>query len=393
MAITNATTLAQYAAGIGTQGSVFKIDNADKAVGIGTTDPSTTLTVGAVGASGTSIYVHGDGRVTGVITATTFIGALTGNVTGDASGTAGGLSGTPTIAVDQLTANTYIGVSSASGVPGINTGGHSVLTTVKASGITTISNTTASTSITTGALIITGGVGIAKSLFVGEGVSVAGTITYQDVSNVDSTGIVTAGKGLRATTGGLHVVAGVSTLGALLETNAAGAKIGTGASIHQPATNVLTLGTNNTEKARITSAGGILLNNGTLVERVNRNTSAAANAATALNLDDGMVHWFTTNLGAANVKMNVVSGAGINTTLATGDMISVTIMTAVNSTSNFIEQLRVDGVEGSAGVTTYWAGGSAPDAGGGSGVDTYAFNIVKTGNATYDMIANQVKGS
>ena len=393
MAITNATTLAQYAAGIGTQGSVFKIDNADKAVGIGTTDPSTTLTVGAVGASGTSIYVHGDGRVTGVITATTFIGALTGNVTGDASGTAGGLSGTPTIAVDQLTANTYIGVSSASGVPGINTGGHSVLTTVKASGITTISNTTASTSITTGALIITGGVGIAKSLFVGEGVSVAGTITYQDVSNVDSTGIVTAGKGLRATTGGLHVVAGVSTLGALLETNAAGAKIGTGASIHQPATNVLTLGTNNTEKARITSAGGILLNNGTLVERVNRNTSAAANAATALNLDDGMVHWFTTNLGAANVKMNVVSGAGINTTLATGDMISVTIMTAVNSTSNFIEQLRVDGVEGSAGVTTYWAGGSAPDAGGGSGVDTYAFNIVKTGNGTYDMIANQVLGS
>ena len=213
MAITNATTLAQYAAGIGTQGSVFKIDNADKAVGIGTTDPSTTLTVGAVGASGTSIYVHGDGRVTGVITATTFIGALTGNVTGDASGTAGGLSGTPTIAVDQLTANTYIGVSSASGVPGINTGGHSVLTTVKASGITTISNTTASPSITTGALIITGGVGIAKSLFVGEGVSVAGTITYQDVSNVDSTGIVTAGKGLRATTGGLHVVAGVSTFG------------------------------------------------------------------------------------------------------------------------------------------------------------------------------------
>ena len=31
--------------------------------------------------------------------------------------------------------------------------------------------------------------------------------------------------------------------------------------------------------------------------------------------------------------------------------------------------------------------------GGDSGVDTYAFNILKTGNATYDMIANQVKGS
>ena len=106
-----------------------------------------------------------------------------------------------------------------------------------------------------------------------------------------------------------------------------------------------------------------------------------------------MVHWFTTNLGAANVKMNLTSGVGINTALATGDMISVTIMTKVNSTSNFIEQLRVDGVEASAGVTTYWTGGSAPTDGGGSGVDTYAFNLVKTGSGTYDMVANQVKGS
>ena len=40
-------------------------------------------------------------------------------------------------------------VSSATGVPGINTGGHSVLTTVKASGITPISNTTAATNTTT----------------------------------------------------------------------------------------------------------------------------------------------------------------------------------------------------------------------------------------------------
>ena len=139
--------------------------------------------------------------------------------------------------------------------------------------------------------------------------------------------------------------------------------------------------------------GALKLQNGLLRENVNRNTSAAANAATALNLDNGMVHWFTTNLAAANVKMNVVSGAGINTDMAIGDMISVTIMTAVNSTSNFIEQVRVDGVEASAGVTTYWTGGSAPTDGGGSGVDSYAFNIVKTGNGTYDMIANQVKGS
>ena len=65
-----------------------------------------------------------------------------------------------------------------------------------------VTDSTASTSTSTGSLVVSGGVGIAKSLFVGEGVSVAGTITYNDVTNVDSVGIVTAGAGLRIGTGG-----------------------------------------------------------------------------------------------------------------------------------------------------------------------------------------------
>ena len=80
------------------------------------------------------------------------------------------------------------------------------------SGALSVTDTTASTSTSTGALIVSGGVGIGKSLFIGEGISVGGTITYNDVTNVDSVGIVTAGKGFRATTGGLIVTAGVSTL-------------------------------------------------------------------------------------------------------------------------------------------------------------------------------------
>ena len=351
------------------------------------------------------------------------------------------------------------------------------------SGALSITDTTAATSTSTGALIISGGVGIAKSLFVGEGVSIAGTITYDDVTNIDSVGIVTAGKGFKATTGGVTVlagnsvlgaglsVAGITTLGAvgasgttihvhgdaritgvltattfvgnvtgdltgdvtgnvtgsastaavpgistqlhsvfgtinasgivtasaLTATNSStlsgGIVVGTAASVHSPGTNFLSLGTNNVGVVSLTAQSGVLFKNGLLVERVDRNTSAAANAATALNMDNGMIHWFTTNLGAANVKMNLTSAVGINSTLAVGDMISVTIMTKVNSASNFIEQLRVDGVEATAGVTTYWTGGSAPTDGGGSGVDTYLFNIVKTGSGTYDMVANQVKGS
>ena len=297
-------------------------------------------------------------------------------------------------------------------------------------------------------------------------VSIAGTLTYDDVTNIDSVGFVTAGKGFRATTGGLIVTAGVSTLSPGVDgldvktgnfkVTAGIASIGAGVTIssdfihlgdnkkiqlgiasyltiqHNATNSVInnttgqlrlagddvrimnkdedetyatfandgaaTLYYDNSKIIETVSSGAsvygaLKLQNGLLRENVNRNTSAAANAATALNLDNGMVHWFTTNLGAANVKMNIVSGVGINTDMAIGDMITVTIMTKVNSSSNFIEQLRVDGVEASAGVTTYWTGGSAPSDGGDSGVDTYAFSLVKTGNAAYDMVANQVKGS
>ena len=79
------------------------------------------------------------------------------------------------------------------------------------SGVWTNTDTTAATNTTTGALIVSGGVGIAKSLFVGGNISAGGTVAYEDVTNVDSVGIITAGKGFRATTGGIIVTAGVVT--------------------------------------------------------------------------------------------------------------------------------------------------------------------------------------
>ena len=88
---------------------------------------------------GTGVTVNGGANlnVSGVITATTFTGDVTGDVTGNASGTAGGLSGTPSITVASITG-----------------------TASTLSGITKITNNTSATSTSTGALVVTGGVGI-----------------------------------------------------------------------------------------------------------------------------------------------------------------------------------------------------------------------------------------
>ncbi len=51
-------------------------------------------------------------------------------------------------------------------------------------------------------------------------ISVGGTLTYQDVTSVDSVGLATARSGLRVTAGGIVVTAGVSTFSGLTQQNA-----------------------------------------------------------------------------------------------------------------------------------------------------------------------------
>ena len=136
---------------------------------------------------GVDLTVNNDATITGDLTVsgTTTLGAGTSV---SYATTAFALENSPNISVNNIT-----GVAATH------------------SGVVKVTDTTASTTTATGALIVSGGVGIAKSLFVGGNISAGGTVSYEDVTNVDSVGIITAGKGFRATTGGIIVTAGVIT--------------------------------------------------------------------------------------------------------------------------------------------------------------------------------------
>ncbi len=58
---------------------------------------------------------------------------------------------------------------------------------------------------------VDGNLDINQNATFGGNVTIGGTLTYEDVNNIDALGIVTSRGGFRATTGGIHVQAGIST--------------------------------------------------------------------------------------------------------------------------------------------------------------------------------------
>ena len=139
------------------------------------------LIYGTVGAGQTALVVEGDGKFTGVVTATSFSGAI-GDVTGISALKD---SGDVTRVQANLNGATITGVCTATDFSGA--GG------AAADFPNGLTGTTATFSGT---------------------VSVGGTLTYEDVTNVDSVGFVTARSGVRVTNGGIVVTAGISTFGA-----------------------------------------------------------------------------------------------------------------------------------------------------------------------------------
>ncbi len=294
------------------------------------------------------------------------------------------------------------------------------ITDMNVSGAATVSATTVSTSTTTGALVVSGGVGIAGSVFIGENLSVGGTITYEDVTNIDSVGIVTANTGLHVKAGGVTIVgvttglsvAGVATFAGTLNCNSDADISGvvevtdttqsttkdTGAIILNGGIGCeknLNVGTAcSIEGAGIaTFSQGMKVGGGNaLQEKAHINTTAwSANVAAGdINLDYGMVHLNTAVLAGTGNTLNITSSVGINTAMATGDIISVTGITSVSAATAFVNTLKIDHSE----VQVAWAGQTAPPtAGGSSGYDVYSFNIVKTASATYAVIGNHIKAS
>ena len=122
-------------------------------------------------------------------------------------------------------------------------------------------------------------------------------------------------------------------------------------------------------------------------------TAATPNGEFNFYLASG--HFFRyTGTPGADYYPNFKHSASINLNdrMETNDVVTATL--AVNSpaaTYHIANTIHIDGNatgENSYTIDTDWVGGSAPDAGNGSGHDVYSFTIIKTADKTFLILAN-----
>jgi hypothetical protein len=154
-------------------------------VGVGTTNPRFQLEVGPVGAAGTSLWVNGNARVTGILTV-----------------------GSSSIILDGTTNQIKIGSGTV-----IDENGFGSVTTLNVTGVTTLGIVTAGNIYSTGIITATSFSGNATSATTATYATTAGIATYSETTGI-ATYATTAGIATYATTAGIATyseTAGIAT--------------------------------------------------------------------------------------------------------------------------------------------------------------------------------------
>ena len=134
------------------------------------------------------------------------------------------------------------------------------------------------------------------------------------------------------------------------------------------------------------SAKAIVLNDAAEVATV---SATAATGTIAYDITTQSVLYYTSNASANwTVNFRASSGTSLNTLMATGESMTVAFLVTQGSTAYYNSAVQVDGT--TSGVTTRWFGG-APTAGNASGIDSYRYLIIKTGSATFTVLASNTQ--
>ena len=127
------------------------------------------------------------------------------------------------------------------------------------------------------------------------------------------------------------------------------------------------------------------------IQSVAEKVTTEATAATGTINYDVLTQavWNFTSDAGANWTLNI-RGDGSNTLdniMDTGESVTIAHIVKQGSSAYYNSAVQIDG----SSVTPEWSGGSAPSAGNASSLDVYTYTIIKTGSATFTVLASQTQ--
>jgi hypothetical protein len=205
-------------------------------------------------------------------------------------------------------------------------------------GSANVANTTASSSSTTGALTVAGGVGIAGALYTGGIIDV--TSTAASTSTTTGALIVDGGAGIAGNTN----IGGITSIA-------------------------------NTTKLQ------------QIIEKVTVSATAATGTVNYDALTQAVLYYTSNASGNWTLNMRGSSSVPLNDIMATGDSMTFAFLVTNGSTAYYQTAFQVDG----SSVTPKFQNGSALSAGNVNSIDIYSITVIKTGNAAFTALVSQTK--
>ena len=153
-----------------------------------------------------------------------------------------------------------------------------------------------------------------------------------------------------------------------------------------PATNANSTFTGTQTFSGTSSTVAIVLNDA--VEVANVSATAATGTITYDITTQSVLYYTSDASGNWTINFRASSGTSLNTAITTGQSMTAAFLVTQGATAYYNSNVQVDGT--TSGVTTRWLGG-APTAGNASGIDSYRYLIIKTGSATFTVLASSTQ--
>jgi len=77
----------------------------------------------------------------------------------------------------------------------------------------------------------------------------------------------------------------------------------------------------------------------------------------------------------------------LDSIMSVGESMTFAVLATQGSTAYYFSAVQIDG----SSVTPKWQGGTAPTEGNADSIDSYSFSIIKTGSATFTVLASQTQ--